>query len=120
MSNIDKAIEVLNGQGACCGDCQREPGDPLSYCGNCARCLSSYAQALADAGLLTPDLPVHTATSENGTPVWRADKTFMVTAFPGMVGMWIPGIGDAQYTTAQARQQALALLAAANYAEEKK
>lgn len=57
MSNIDKAIEVLNGQGACCGDCLREPGDPLSYCGDCARCLSRYAQALADAGLLMPDLP---------------------------------------------------------------
>ncbi|WP_276652422.1 hypothetical protein [Corynebacterium vitaeruminis] len=56
MSNIDKAIEVLNGQGACCGDCGREPGDPLSYCGDCARCLSRYAQALADAGLLAPDL----------------------------------------------------------------
>ena len=79
----------------------------------------SIAEHLNMAGLLAPELPEHTVTSENGTPVWRADKTLMVTAFPNMVGMWIPDSGEAQYTPAEARAQAIALLAAANYAEEK-
>ena len=54
MTNLDKVIRVLDGQGAYCGQCSREPGDPLDDCRDCAAVLKMYAQALADAGLLMP------------------------------------------------------------------
>lgn len=52
MTNLDKAISVLDGQGAYCGQCSREPGDSLNNCRDCAAVLKGYAQALAEAGLL--------------------------------------------------------------------
>lgn len=51
---IERAAELLNAEGACCGDCGREPGAPLSECPACERFLTGYARALADAGLLAP------------------------------------------------------------------
>ena len=51
---IEQAAEVLNFEGACCGDCGREPGDPLSECAVCELLLTGYARVLADAGLLAP------------------------------------------------------------------
>ena len=51
---IEQVAQVLNDEGACCGDCGREPGAPLSECPACERFLTGYARALADAGLLAP------------------------------------------------------------------
>lgn len=51
---IEKAAQVLNDEGAHCGDCGREPGEPLSGCPDCERFIVGYARALADAGLLAP------------------------------------------------------------------
>ena len=51
---IDQVAQVLNDEGACCGDCGREPGEPLLECPDCERFLTGYARALADAGLLSP------------------------------------------------------------------
>lgn len=51
---IEHAAELLNAEGACCGDCGREPGAPLSECPACERFLTGYARALADSGLLAP------------------------------------------------------------------
>ena len=49
---IERVAQVLNDEGACCGDCGREPGDPLSECPDCERFVIGYARALAEAGLL--------------------------------------------------------------------
>lgn len=76
---------------------------------------------LADAGLLAPDLPAPAATSANGTPVWRADDTMMVTRFPdGEIRMLLGWGHEARYTPDAARAQAALLLAAASYAEDRK
>lgn len=74
---------------------------------------------LADAGLLAPELPAPAATSANGTPVWRADDTMMVTRLPdGEIRMLLGWGHEARYTPDAARAQAALLLAAANYAED--
>lgn len=66
------------------------------------------------------ELPTPTATSANGTPVWRATGTMPVTAYPARVGMYLPEIGaEVSYTPADARAQAAMLLAAAKEAEKK-
>ena len=71
------------------------------------------AQALADAGLLAPDLP-EPLTAANGNPVWRADNTLMVTRYPdGEIGMLLGTGQEARYTPETARAQAALLLAAA-------
>ena len=51
---IERAAQVLNDEGAHCGECGREPGDPLSECPDCERFIVGYARALAEAGLLAP------------------------------------------------------------------
>ena len=57
-TNQDRAAEVIASAGAICGsDCTRTPADPITDCPRCAWCIGAYAQALADAGLLAPDLP---------------------------------------------------------------
>lgn len=66
------------------------------------------------------ELPDPTITSANGTPVWRANGTMPVTAYPARVGMHIPEIGaEVSYTPVDARTQAAMLLAAAQEAEKK-
>lgn len=55
MSNFDRAVKVLDSQGAYCGQCSREPGDSLDACRDCAAVLETYAHALEAAGLLAPD-----------------------------------------------------------------
>lgn len=71
------------------------------------------AGILADAGLLAPDAP-EPLTAANGNPVWRADKTLMVTRYPdGEIGMLLGTGQEARYTPETARTQAALLLAAA-------
>ena len=57
MNRTESAIEILDAEGAYCGQCLREPGDPLDACRDCAAVLETYANALEAAGLLMPDLP---------------------------------------------------------------
>ena len=100
MNNRDRAAEVIRAHGT---DPCREP-----------ECI---AQDLADAGLITPDLPAP-LTAANGNPVWRADNTLMVARYPdGEIGMMISWEKEACYTPQSARDQAALLLAAANYTE---
>ena len=99
MSNVERAADViydtLNGQ---YGDF-RVPTDA--------------AQALADAGLLAPELP-EPLIAANGNPVWRADGTLMVTRYPDGEIRMLVGMGkEARYTPETARVQAALLLAAA-------
>lgn len=66
------------------------------------------------------ELPAPTTTSANGTPVWRANGTMPVTAYPARVGMYLPEIGaEVSYTPADARTQAFMLLAAEKEVERK-
>lgn len=75
------------------------------------------AHLLLDAGLLAPDLP-EPLTAANGNPVWRADKTLMVTRYPdGEIAMLLNPKQEARYTPETARTQAALLLAAANHTE---
>ena len=52
---IEQAAQVLNVEGAWCGECHLEPGDPLDECPECQRILGGYARALAEAGLLSAE-----------------------------------------------------------------
>lgn len=113
MSNIDKAANMILAYTGDCDECERT-GDA---CLDCVREATDAARDLADAGLLAPDLPAPAATSANGTPVWRADDTMMVTRFPdGEIRMLLGWGHEARYTPDAARAQAALLLAAANYA----
>lgn len=118
MDNLDQAARVIYDEVYQTW----ERGEILTAAGEAER----VANALADAGLLAPDLPKEDVVSANGTPVWRPDKGLMVTAFrDGEVRMGIPPtypdteFREAIYTQPQAIEQALALLAAAQYAKEK-
>lgn len=109
MSNYDQALRVLE-QARRPGDLRIHPNDAV--------------EALAKAGLLMPDLPEKDVVSANGTPVWRPEKGLMVTAFrDGEVRMGIPPtypdteFREAIYTQQSATEQALALLAAAQYSK---
>lgn len=62
---IEQVAEVLNIEGACCGECCRAAGDPLSECPACEQILTGYARALAEAGLITP-APLHVELRDSG------------------------------------------------------
>ena len=49
----DRVARVLNNEGAFCGNCGREPGDPIDHCDDCNQVLSRYVDALIAAGLVT-------------------------------------------------------------------
>ena len=107
MTNIDRAAEVL---------WLLEPHLSTSECDDQAR---ELAQALADATppLLMPDLPEPTRWKQNEEPEWDAcDTTVSPAGYEGRVivedseGQWEASAGDI-------RALALAMLAAANYAE---
>lgn len=79
----------------------------------------SIAAELADAGLITPDLPTPDKRAATGNPVWWAPDTLGVSRYPdGEIGMMIDFESEARYTPETARAQALSLLAAADMAEE--
>ena len=112
MTNFDRAVQVIYDE----ANQMWERGEILTTAGEAER----LAKALAEAGLLAPDLPEANATDifvpdgkgwllddENGPVVWTA---------PGgriMVQRVEPG----DLTPAEARFFALAVLAAAQYAK---
>ena len=54
-TNIDRAVNIIAGAGNC--DFCEMFDDPGESCAYCIRSAETFAQALADAGLLMPDLP---------------------------------------------------------------
>lgn len=75
------------------------------------------AQALADAGLLMPDLPEPTRWKQNEEPEWDACYTTVTPA--GYEGRIIVEDSDEKWeaSAGNVRDLALAMLAAADYAE---
>lgn len=104
-TNIDRAAEVL---------WLSEPHLSTSECDDQAR---EQAQALADAGLLMPDLPEPTIWEQNEEPIWEALGENIQTA--GYEGRVIVEDGDDWWEAlaVDIRKYALAMLAAADYAE---
>lgn len=111
MSNKERAAALLTPNSEHCQRVHKgEGGDPCMFCEYNAE---TAADMLADAGLLAPDAP-EPLTAANGNPVWRADKTLMVTRYPdGEIGMLLGTGQEARYTPETARTQAALLLAAA-------
>lgn len=112
MSNQEKAAQVIY--------------DALSGKYGDFRFPTDAAEALADAGLLAPDLP-EPDTLEYGSPEWDGvfayqygaewrDAMGSVCAFNGTVE--VQGDDTHIHTPDEARALALALLAAANHAEK--
>lgn len=105
MNNLEKAARII--ERTVLGKQTTAPSTALAI-----------TQALAEAGLLMPDLPEPDKNSSTGTPVWWENDTLGVTVYPdGEIGMMVGWGKEARYTAATAREQALALLAAANHAE---
>lgn len=77
------------------------------------------ADALADAGLLAPDLPEPIINTDDGNPEWHADEyTVDVDQGRVWVNMWTPDGIHWEQTPNQARELADALYAASDHAEE--
>lgn len=112
MTNIDKAAALLH---------QRSKGLLGVDSDAARRACQEHAQALADAGLLAPDLPEPSNIIEEDEE--GGDKRICWSA-PGCDIELVPGEmivtyeHQAGHEIANAHQIALALLAAANHAEE--
>ena len=111
MRNIDRAAQVIH-EYLHDHTLTRDAGNP-----------HSLAQALKDAGLLMPDLqePTPSKYDPSMDPYWkvRLKQGAQTTVLPSYCDLIsVTGLGIADVTGARAL--ALALLAAANYAEEKK
>ena len=119
MNRTESAIEILDAEGAYCGQCLREPGDPLDACRDCAAVLETYANALEAAGLLAPDLPKPDSHDEHGWPEWG--NTEYKTCFSKHPRKGIPYISTplSPWMDAEsARKEAYRLLAAAEWLDE--
>lgn len=122
-TNQERAAEVIASAGAICGsDCTRTPADPITDCPRCVWCIGAYAQALADAGLLAPDLPTD-GTVGIGSGEWSAGFEYedysdgnLTAIHQAHASAWAPGIvsisAPSRMTTDQAEGLALAVLAA--------
>lgn len=116
MNNRDNAAYIIENYGLNCERCNEKK----DICEICAKRARFAVDALADAGLLAPELP-EPLTAANGNPVWRADNTLMVTRYPdNEIAMMLSWEQEARYTPQTARAQAALLLAAANRAEGNK
>lgn len=111
MTNYDRALAAL--------EAARRPGDLRIH-------PHDAVEALAQAGLLAPDLPEKDLVTQKGTHVWMPKQGFTVTAYhDGEIRMGIPpaypdtALREVIYTQPLAIEQALALLAAAQYAKGK-
>lgn len=77
----------------------------------------AVARALADAGLLAPELPEPIINADDGNWEWHADE-YTVDVDRGLVGLWTPDGTHWEQTPNRARLLADALYAAADHAEE--
>ncbi|HAT6582871.1 TPA: hypothetical protein JAK83_002453 [Corynebacterium striatum] len=112
MTNIDKAADLL----------YQRSKELLGVDSDAAhRACQEHAQALADAGLLTPELP-----EPNDPGIFVPDGKGWIPGGPHGPSVWTaPGspimvqrIEPGDLTSDEARKLAYALLAAANHAEE--
>ncbi|WP_130841630.1 hypothetical protein [Corynebacterium neomassiliense] len=107
MTNIDRAAEVL-----------RNTSVVTPHRGMDSNASTTFAQALADAGLLAPDLPEPDGKGYTGHPTWCADA---VEPRGGLVEIYHGGYANGEnediYTPSEAREFALGILAAADHAE---
>ena len=94
-SNIDRAAEVI----------RQVDGDHTLGAG-------AIAEALADAGLLTPHLPEPTRIQPDGSPEWASASHATI----GVDGNLVYSDG-ALLTPGEAREEAAMILAAADHAE---
>ena len=132
MNNLDKAAELILPYIGDCAECDRI-GDA---CLDCVREAKDAAKDIAEAGLLAPELPTPTNFYEHAY-IWN--KTHKCLAYDYQTGeekkIKVPGgvtafqdenaavwldidYGIHSLTPNDARSLGLALLAAANYAEE--
>lgn len=117
MSNLDKAAELILPYIGDCAECDRI-GDA---CLDCIREAKDAAKDIAEAGLLTPDLP-----EANDLDISAPDEKLWLPCGPTGPSVWArPGgrvrvrrIEPGDLTPDEARGVAYALLAAANYSEE--
>ena len=113
MTNYDRAVQVIYDE----ADQTWERGEILTVAGEAER----LANALADAGLLAPDLP-----EANDLDISAPDEKLWLPCGPTGPSAWArPGgrvrvrrIEPGDLTPDEARGVAYALLAAANYSEE--
>lgn len=109
MNNLDKAAELILPYIGGCAECDRI-GDA---CLDCIREATDAAKDIAAAGLLAPNLPER---PDGG--IWGDLGQFLVdTAENGGVAVAPPHPGVVTLDSKEARETALAVLAAAQYAE---
>ena len=117
MSNLDKLVELILPYTGDCGECDRI----ADACLDCIREAKDAAKDIAEAGLLTPDLP-----EANDLDISAPDEKLWLPCGPTGPSAWArPGgrvrvrrIEPGDLTPDEARGVAYALLAAANYSEE--
>lgn len=103
MSNIDKAARIVR-------DLSEVDGETIGYAH-----AHNIAHALADAGLLMPELPEPTSSGwEVGTPLVK-EVTLGVGAKVALLPQGVE-FQETHITPTEARDLALALLTAAQYA----
>lgn len=100
MNNVDRAAEEI----------RRVDGNHTLGAG-------ALAEALADAGLLMPDLPKPDLKGGWRTEVIGAGKGFFAVRTPGVVD-FVSSAGVYSNTPETIRREALRMLAAANHAEQ--
>lgn len=107
MNSIDKAVQVIYDE----VNQTWERGEILTTAGEAER----LANALADAGLLAPDLP-KPSPGPDGALLWNSETVWIED---DEVAVYIDITESFGWMTPnEARQLAYALLAAANYSEE--
>lgn len=128
-TNQDRAAEVIEGYYPPCRKCQDRSqwGIPeVGECGDCADQCKVIARALADAGLLAPDLPGSNHADEEGTLEWHIPDPNQ--PYPGIVRLYPNGhirlvqinAPITSTTTALALSQVLAAAAYVQAHQEKK
>ena len=101
MSNFDRAVKALN-----------DVDEAIDHLAD----NEAYVTALQAAGLLAPDLPESVSVCESGTADWF-DSDVYTREGSGKVRVIVE---DPRYPVEGARELALSILAACEYAEKEK